>query len=106
MIFKFYYYFPSLSLNFCEFAGDCCKPMRATDACECSIMAQSLSHSLKDCLNCLVYYCPRKAKGFCQHLGEGITASLLDSCYGLTPLFIWICMLMTGNGLEMKRPER
>ena len=64
---------PGLSLNFCE--RDCCKPMRATDSPECSIMAQSLSHSLKDCLNGLVYYWPREAKGFCQHLGEGITAS-------------------------------
>lgn len=46
------------------------KPMRATDSCECSIMVQSLSHSLKDWLNGLVYYWPRKAEGFCQHLGQ------------------------------------
>lgn len=52
--------------NLCDSAPDCCKPMKATDACECSIMAQSLSHCLKDWLNGLVYYWPREAEGFCQ----------------------------------------
>lgn len=47
-------------------AMDSCKPMRS--AGECFIMAQSLSHWLKDWLNGLAYYWWREAEGFCQRL--------------------------------------
>lgn len=66
----FYVFFSDLCIstifNICDLAVGRCEPMRTTG--ECCIMAQSLSHWLKDWLNGLVYYWPREAEGFCQRL--------------------------------------